>query len=88
MRRRRSRRSNEPETRSTFRVPSLIWWGLGGGGIIAVHAVAIVDDPDSLHAPCGNLDGNLGCTRIYGVLDQFLNHARWTLNDLAGGNLI
>ena len=52
MRRRRSRRSNEPETRSTFRVPSLIWWGLGGGGIIAVIVlVALPVFPGDLHSP-------------------------------------
>ena len=52
------------------------------------NARAVVDHADERQAAAGGGDLDARCAGVERVLDQFLHHARRTLDDLAGGDLV
>jgi hypothetical protein len=52
------------------------------------HALAVVGDADQAAAAAVGEHVDAGRARIERVLDQFLDHARRTLDHLAGGDAI
>ena len=68
---------------------------LGGGmtlegqqGVIAAHAVAVIDDADELAASGFDLDANARGACVERVFEKLLDDGGRALDDLSGGNLI
>ncbi len=55
---------------------------------ILVDAAAVVTHPDALPAALLDIDLDAAGTGIQAVLQQFLDHGRRPLDDLAGGDLV
>ena len=55
---------------------------------LGVHASAVVGDADQATAAACRDDLDAACAGIERVLDQFLDHARRTLDHFAGGDLV
>ena len=56
--------------------------------ILRPHADAVVRNTDQALAAAAESDVDLPCPGINGVLDEFLHHARRTLDHLAGGDAV
>src|SRR5690606_17134897 len=56
--------------------------------IAHIHSSAVVRDANERETAAGRDDLNLACAGIDGVLDEFLDDARWTLDDLAGRDAV
>src|SRR2546428_540129 len=56
--------------------------------VLRLHPLAVVLDPDQLLATEFDGDGNTPRAGVDGILDQFLDHRRRALDDLAGRNLV
>src|SRR5437763_5883409 len=56
-------------------------------GIIAVHAAAIIDDPNARHSAALNSYFDRARTSVNAVLDQFLHHGGGAFHHFAGSHL-
>ena len=56
--------------------------------LVAAHAAAVVDYNDRCLAAAAQTYRNIACASIDGIFDQLLDRCCWTLDDLAGGDLV
>ena len=56
--------------------------------VVAVHAVAVVGEPDELASARLHLDADAGCARVQSILQKFFHHRGGPVHHLAGGDLI
>src|SRR5205085_831974 len=56
--------------------------------VLRLHAFTVVLDPHLLLASELDVDAEATGSRVDGVLDELLDDRRWTLDDLACGDLI
>src|SRR4051812_19184418 len=60
----------------------------GQQGVVTVHSVPIIGDADQFAAACLNLDPDAGSSGVQGILQQLFDHRCWTVDHLAGGDLV
>ena len=60
----------------------------GEHGVVMPHATAVVDDAYQFPAATFDFDTNAGCARIQRIFKKFFDDRSWTLDNLAGSNLV
>ena len=60
----------------------------GEQGVVAAHAVAVIDDADELAAAGFDFDADAGGAGVEGVFEQLLNDGCGALDHFAGGDLV